>query len=122
MSTIKRKVGRPAKIQPIAEAKPKSSIAQVREELKRSEQLYQAMLHVQIDYEKMHERVVNDFESMLDEAEKQHNFMLSTAFAQLSYAQDHLANIEYHAGSITMEDVSASIDVIKRILHNKFAK
>ena len=68
----------------------------------------------------MHARVVSDFEVMLDEAQKQHNYMLSVAFAQLDYAQDHLANIEYHAGSLTIEDVAASINVVKRILHNKF--
>ena len=53
-------------------------------------------------------------------AAAQHTYMLSTIYTQLNYVMEHLANIEYHASSITMEDVSASVNVLQRIMHNKF--
>lgn len=115
----KRKPGRPAKMKPAVHMK-RPSIAEVRKELEKAQAFNNAILQAQLEHEKMHAKVMNDLNTELDEAYKQHEHMLSVAYTQLNYAQEHLANIEYHAGSMTMEDVAASINVIKRILHNKF--
>ena len=116
----KRKPGRPAKMKPAVHIK-KQSIAEVRKELEELHFLNNAILNGQLQHEEMHAKVVNNLNTELDEAYKQHEYMLSVAYAQLNYAQEHLANIEYHAGSMTMEDVAASLSVVKRILHHKFA-
>jgi len=121
MSVIKRKPGRPAKNNPVVEVKPKQTVAQLRNELATQKLLNEALLNAQEEYEKMHAKIVHEFENELDEAYKQHEHMLAVAFGQLGYTQEHLANIEYHAGSLTMEDVAASLSVVKRILHHKFA-
>jgi hypothetical protein len=115
----KRKPGRPAKIKPAVHMK-RPSIAEVRKELEKAQAFNNVILQAQIEHEQMHAKVVNSLNTELDEAYKQHEYMLSVAYTQLNYAQEHLANIEYHAGSMTIEDVAASINVIKRILHNKF--
>jgi tRNA U34 5-carboxymethylaminomethyl modifying GTPase MnmE/TrmE len=119
----KRKVGRPKKTStPVqTDAKPKVSIAVLRDELQKAESFNHAMLHAQIQHETMHKKVVDDFESMLDEAYKEQTAMLNTLYTQLNYAYEHLANIEYHAGMLTIEDVRNSFDIIQRIMHNKFA-
>jgi hypothetical protein len=121
MSTIKKKSEWIPKNKSVAEIKAKPSTAQLKHDLEKAQAFNDALLQAQLEHEKMHFKVVNDLDAKLDEAYKQHDHMLAVAFGQLDYVHDHLANIEYHAGSLTMEDVSASINVIKRILHNKFA-
>jgi len=121
MSTIKKKSEWIPKNKSVAETKAKPSTAQLKHDLEKAQAFNDALLQAQLEHEKMHFKVVNDLDAKLDEAYKQHDHMLAVAFGQLDYVHDHLANIEYHAGSLTMEDVSASINVIKRILHNKFA-
>jgi hypothetical protein len=115
----KRKPGRPAKMKPAVHIK-KQSIAEVRKELEELHFLNNAILNGQLQHEEMHAKVVQSLNAQLNEAYDQHTYMLSTIYTQLNYVMEHLANIEYHASSITMEDVSASVNVLQRVMHNKF--
>lgn len=117
----KRKPGRPAKMKPAVHIK-KQSIAEVRKELEELHFLNNAILNGQLQHEEMHAQVVQSLNAQLNEAYDQHTYMLTTVSNQLSYLIQHLANIEYHAGSLTLQDVEGSVDVLSRIMHNKFAK
>jgi hypothetical protein len=117
----KRKPGRPAKMKPAVHIK-KQSIAEVRKELEELHFLNNAILNGQLQHEEMHAQVVQSLNAQLNEAYDQHTYMLTTVSNQLSYLIQHLANIEYHAGSLTLQDVEGSVDVLSRIMHNKFGK
>ena len=83
-------------------------------------QRIEALEFMETEFDRMHAQVVQSLNAQLNEAYDQHTYMLSTIYTQLNYVMEHLANIEYHASSITMEDVSASVNVLQRIMHNKF--
>jgi hypothetical protein len=118
--TEKRKVGRPKKTSTIVqEPKPGSAAAQ-RLELAMLYQRIEALEYMETEFDRMHAQVVQSLNAQLNEAYDQHTYMLSTIRGQLNYVMEHLSNIEYHAGSLTMQDVAASIDVLSRIMHNKF--
>jgi len=120
--TEKKKVGRPKKTSTIVqEPKPGSAAAQ-RAELAMLYQRVEALEYMETEFDKMHAQVVQGLNAQLNEAYDQHTYMLTTVSSQLTYLIQHLANIEYHSGSLTLQDVEGSVDVLSRIMLNKFAK
>ena len=77
----------------------------------------------QIDYKevvRLKDEVISDLETRLDNAYKEQEQMLLDLSSNLERVKYHCRETAIHAGEITLEDIYYSVELLQRIMNNKF--
>ncbi len=77
----------------------------------------------QVDYKEVvgiKDQIISDLEIRLDDAYKEQEQMLIDLSNNLERVKYHCRETAIHAGEITLEDVYYSVELLQRIMNNKF--